>query len=98
MSPESFDYLLTLVGPLISRESTKFREPISAAERLALTLRYLASGNSQQSMSFAYRIGRTTVCNIIQETCSAIWQALKDKYLRAPKNIEEWKMMQLVPL
>lgn len=61
MSPESFDNLVSLVSPLISKVSTRLRKLISSAERLALTLRFLTSGNSQQSMSFAYRIGRTTV-------------------------------------
>ena len=91
MSPESFDYILSLVSPLISRQTTKLREPISAAERLALTLRFLASGNSQQSMSFSYRVGRQTVSSIIKETCRAIWQVLNEKYLSAPKLPEDWK-------
>ena len=86
MSPESFDHLLSLVSPLISKHTTKLREPISAAERLALTLRFLASGNSQQSMSFSYRVGRQTVSSIIKETCRAIWQVLNEKYLRAPNQ------------
>ena len=91
MSPESFDYILSLVSPLISRQTTKLREPISAAERLTLTLRFLASGNSQQSMSFSYRVGRQTVSSIIKETCRAIWQVLNEKYLSAPKLPEDWK-------
>ncbi|CAB4042367.1 Hypothetical predicted protein, partial [Paramuricea clavata] len=51
-------------------------EPISPAERLPLTIRFLASGSSQTSMSFTYRVGRTTVSNIIRETCCALWEAL----------------------
>ena len=91
MSPESFDHLLSLVSPLISKHTTKLREPISAAERLALTLRFLASGNSQQSMSFSYRVGRQTVSSIIKETCRAIWQVLNEKYLRAPNLPDDWE-------
>ena len=91
MSPESFDYLLSKVGPLINKQATRFRQPIPAAERLALTIRYLASGDSQQSMSFSYRIGKATVSNIIQETCQAIWDALNEEYLRAPTSSDEWK-------
>ena len=91
MSPESFDYILSLVSPLISKQTTKLREPSSAAERLAQTLRFLASENSQQSMSFSYRVGRQTVSSIIKETCRAIWQVLNEKYLCAPKLPEDWK-------
>jgi len=69
MSPERFDHLLSLVEPDIAKNQTNFREPISAAERLCLTIRYLATGDSQQSLSFAFRIGRSTVSGIIRETC-----------------------------
>ena len=61
----------------------------SYQQRLSLTIRFLASGSSQTSMSFAYRIGRTTVSNIVRETCCALWEALHEKYLKAWKNISE---------
>ena len=51
----------------------RIREAIGKAERLTPTLRYLASGNGQQSLSFPYRIGKATVSNIIHETLTAIW-------------------------
>lgn len=34
------------------------RAPISAEERLTLTLHYLAYGSSQQEVSFSYRIAK----------------------------------------
>ena len=51
----------------------RMREATGPAERLTPTLRYLASGNGQQSLSFPYRIGKVTVSNIIHETLTAIW-------------------------
>ena len=39
-----FEDLLTRVGPLIQRQNTHFRSAISPEERLALTLRFLATG------------------------------------------------------
>ena len=61
MSPERFDFLLSKVGPLINKQATRLQQPISAAERLALMIRYLAPGDSQQSMSFSYQMGKGTV-------------------------------------
>ena len=90
MSPERFDHLLSLVGPLISKLATRFRNPISLSERLAVTLRYLATGDSQQSQSFDFRIGKSTVSNIIRETCDGICQALLEKYLTTPESTEDW--------
>ena len=41
---EDFDTLLERVSPLIKKENTRMREAITPAERLAVTLRYLATG------------------------------------------------------
>ena len=91
MSPESFECLYNLVGPRIEKTNTAMREAISAAERLTLTVHYLAYGGTQQSMSFSYRISRSTVSLIVKETCTAIWDALHQVYLRKPQGSEDWK-------
>jgi hypothetical protein len=91
MSPERFEHLLTLVAPLIIKKETVMRKAIEPAERLSLTLHHLAYGNSQQSNSFEYRIGKSTVSIIIRETCYAIWTALHSEYLTVPSTQQDWK-------
>ena len=93
MSPERFEHLLSLVAPHIVKKECRSREPISPSERLVITLRYLATGDSQQSQSFNFRVGRTTVCNIIFETCLGIWNALHGCYVKVPKTAEEWECL-----
>ena len=44
MTLKLFKHLLSLVGPYLQPTTTRVREPISAAERLVLTLRFLTSG------------------------------------------------------
>ena len=90
MSPERFLHLLDLVRPHIEKEDTKFRKAISAAERLAITLRFLATGDSQQALSFSFRVGKATVCKIVAETSDAIYSVLKETYLSPPKIKEDW--------
>ena len=91
MSPDSFQYLLNIVNPMITKKDTRLRKAIPAQERLCLTLHYLAYGGSQQSLCFPFRIAKSTICKIIHETCLAIWNGLKDKYLRPPKTADDWK-------
>ena len=55
MSPERFDHLLSVVEEK-RKKKTYIRESISPAERLAITLRYLASGDSQQSIAFLFKV------------------------------------------
>lgn len=46
VSPEIFDDLLNRVTPLIQRQDTVFRKAIPPGMRLAITLRYLATGKA----------------------------------------------------
>ena len=86
MSLDRFNHHLILVKDKITKQDTKFRKSISAEERLAMTLRFLASDDNQQSISFSYRVGKSTASKIIAETCEAIYLSLKDDYLASPKN------------
>lgn len=90
MSKELFDVLLVYVEPYISH-SKNHALPISPAERLAVTLRYLATGDSQQTICFSYCIGKSTMSSMLKETCMALWRCLKDKYLLLPTTAVQWK-------
>ena len=93
MSPESFNYLLNVVGPIISKEDTRFRKAIPSAERLCLTLHYLAYGGSQQSLNFSFRIAKSTVCFIINEKCKVIWDCLSEQYVQPPRTTDDWNVL-----
>ena len=43
--------ILNLVYPTLAKEDTRLRKPVSAELRLALTLRYFATGESYQTLS-----------------------------------------------
>ena len=90
MSPERFAHLLSLVGPAITRQTTSFHQLIQADEQLAITLRYLVTGDSMQTISFSYRVGHSTICGIIDSTCDALWNVLTCEYLRRPSTPQEW--------
>ena len=90
MSPNRFQHLLELVSPLISKKDTNMRKAISAEERLALTLRLLSTGDSQQSLSFSFGIGKATVSRIVAKTSDAIYKILKEKYMSAPRTEKDW--------
>ena len=85
--------MLGLVENSITKEDTNFRKAISARERLAVTLRFLASVESQQSLSFAYLIGKSTLSHVIRETCDAIFEALAGEYLRPPSSTELYQIL-----
>ena len=68
------------------------RDPIFPGDRLAVTLRYLVTGDAQCTGAASYRISPSAVSGIITETCDAIWTSLKRMhYLDCPSNVSEWK-------
>ena len=66
------------------------RQPIPPGERLAVTLRYLATGESFSSLQYQFRISASALSILIPEVCQAIYQVLKDDYFKCPSLPEEW--------
>lgn len=49
----------------------------------------------QISLSFGFRLGRSTVSKIIHETCSALWEALSPTVLALPNSVDDWMKISL---
>ena len=64
---------------------------VSTYERLAVTLRFLATGNSFRSFSFSYRMGRRTISEIVIECCRAIYDVMKPLYMQFPESQDKWR-------
>ncbi|XDV13001.1 hypothetical protein PO909_001525 [Leuciscus waleckii] len=90
MNVEELEFVLNKVAPLITKQDTNMRLSISAKERLVLTLRFLATGESFTSLNFQFRVGKSTISQIVTETCEALYQALAKDYLKTPTTEEEW--------
>ena len=88
MSPDAFDHLAQLLQPVMQNQNTNFGQSICVKEKLVVTLRYLASGDSQQSLGWVHRIGKAT---IIKETTNAIWEVLEEVYLKPLQEVVDWK-------
>ena len=91
MSPERFNHLADLLRPLITNEF-RSRIPISVEEKLAVTLRYLATGNSQRDLAFSFKLGRSTINQIIKEVCTSLWDVLSE-YVSPSSSPENWKII-----
>ncbi|KAI2647457.1 nuclease HARBI1 [Labeo rohita] len=87
---EQFDNLLSKVGPRIARQDTSYRHAIEPAERLAICLRFLATGDSYRTIAFSYRVGVSTVAGIVGEVARAIWDALVQEVMPVPTT-EDWR-------
>lgn len=84
MNSYLYHELLQMLSPYITKQNTNMRQAISANERLALTLRFMATGRSFEDLKFSTIIAPTTISEIIMETCEAIIRVLKD-YIKVSK-------------
>lgn len=91
MTATKFEELLTLVACHLKPKNTR-PDIISPAERLAITLRFLATGDAQQTISFNFRVGRSTICSIVARTCEVLWLVLRDIYM-IPPNEHTWRQI-----
>ncbi|KAJ8892090.1 hypothetical protein PR048_004668 [Dryococelus australis] len=61
LTPSGFEELLQVVGGMIFKQNTRFRETILAILRLAVTLCFLASGDSFTCPMYSFRILKQSV-------------------------------------
>ncbi|KAF9417943.1 hypothetical protein HW555_005088 [Spodoptera exigua] len=76
MSRTDFEILLNMVGPAIVKQDTKFRKSIDPHVRLAVTSRYLATGDSYGSLSYTFRVSKQVICHTIPKVCQELIKAL----------------------
>ena len=78
MTTIEFEHLKSLIEPQVKKMDTQFREAISVTERLGITLRFLATGDSYTSLQYLFRVSKQSISRIVPEVCDALCNALKD--------------------
>ena len=95
MTSEFFEMIKTRLEPRIVRQATNYRAPISVGEKLALTIRYLATGESYSSLSGQFRVFRSAISKFLPEVCTAIQDEFTSEYLRCPTTPDEWAKLEM---
>ena len=95
MTPMKYEELLKLVAPHLTKSSLR-RKTIGASERLTVTLKYIFAGCSQIDLSGMFRISKTSISRIVNETCVVLWNVLlAKKFVSHPENQEQWETVAL---
>ena len=68
----TFKYLYNLLGPVLGKNNTYFRDSISVECKVAITLYCLGSGNTLIMIANLFGIGESTTSIIVRECCEAI--------------------------
>ena len=92
MEPEMFDEILARIRPRIEKQNTNFKKAIEPGLKLAVTLRFLATGEAYRSLSTTFRVGTNTICLFVPEVCEAIIQEYLREAVVLPTTEEQWKV------
>lgn len=90
MDYNMFKEILQRIEGRISKTTTNFRKPLSPALKLAITLRYIAAGDSYHSLMYGFRMAHNTISKLIPEVCEAIIAEFSEELVPVPTTPEEW--------
>ncbi|XP_073527026.1 recQ-mediated genome instability protein 1 isoform X3 [Phyllobates terribilis] len=89
ISIQTFDKLLEELCSGLTRQDTSTKQNIQPEEQLLVTLRFLATGNSLESLHLEFLLRKITIAEIIGATCDLIWERLQPTVMPTPTT-ETW--------
>ena len=91
MPEELFNHIVERVTPYIQKRTTFWRKPLESGLCVAITLRFLATGDSYPSLVYSFRVAHNTISKIVPETCRAIVASFVGEVMKVPQSPQEWK-------
>nr|XP_034178195.1 protein ANTAGONIST OF LIKE HETEROCHROMATIN PROTEIN 1-like [Osmia lignaria] len=89
MLSEDFEFLINAIGPKIQKNDTRLRKAVTTKERLAITLRFLATGDSYTSLQYLFKVSKQLISKIVPEVCQALVEILKER-IKMPSTPNDW--------
>ena len=83
-------FILGEIEDLITKETTRFKKPISPECQLTFTLYRMAHGSSFSTVGDLSGVAAPTACQIFSSVTCAIIARLYDRFVCLPRNEEEW--------
>ena len=96
MDYNTFSEILHRIEGRITKAANNFRKPLSAGIKLAITLRYLASGDNYHSLMYGFRVAHNTISKVIIQVCEAIIAEYAEEMVPCPTTAEQWKEVSKV--
>ncbi|XP_052814130.1 uncharacterized protein LOC128241217 [Mya arenaria] len=90
ITPTMFDDILQRLTPHSQKKDTRFLYALPAGIKLAITLRYMASGDTYASLAYDYGVAAGSVCHFVPEVYAALLKEYKDDVLTIPNTPDAW--------
>ena len=86
--------LIKEIARLITKKTTMMRQPTDPAIKIAITLRFLATGESYGSLMYQFRVHSSTISKFIPVFCNKIYETFKGRFLRLSDTTEELEIIE----
>lgn len=83
--------LLDRIGPHITKRDIDYRPALEAALKLAVTLRFLGSGDSYHSLKYNFRVAHNTISNFVPKVCKAIYAEMVEDTFKRQIHVDDWR-------
>ena len=90
ITPDFFEEMVERITPAVIKQDTRLRKALPVGLKLAVTLRFLATGNSYTSLGFSFRTSKSAISLFVPVVCQALIDAYQPEVMRCPTTPEEW--------
>ena len=88
---QQFQEILQRIEGRITKQDTNYRKALSPGVKLAITLRYLAAGDSYHSLMYGFRVAHNTTSLLIPKVCEAIIAEFAPEHVCCPTTTQQWR-------
>jgi hypothetical protein len=93
--PAMFQEMVDRLTPSIARRDTNFRKCLEPGLKIAIALRYMATGDSSKTLMYGFRVAYNTICLIIKDVCKAIVEEYQNELIVTPPPLENGGQLQI---
>ncbi len=91
--PAMFQEMVDRLTPRITKTDTNYRKALDPGLKLAITLRYLATGESSKTLQYGFRVGYNTICLLVPHVCQAIVDNYHEEVIKTPTTPQDWMVV-----
>ncbi len=84
-----FFELVDRLLPRIEKQDTWYQKALQPGLKVAITLQYLATGDSYHSLMYNFQVAHNTISSIVRDVCKAIINEYATEVIAAPTTEAE---------
>ena len=93
IDPDLFTEMVERISPVVCKQETRMRHPLAVDLKLAVTLWFLATGNSYATLQYSFRVSKSAISRFVPKVCEAIIDTYKPDILTCPRTPDAWKLV-----